>query len=86
MNTKADRILIHEQGDRPPLLEDPHRCAYQERLGGRHATIQDYEFRVIILFFSVLPFVLLDILIRRPKAARTRIGCIHDIHVFFFML
>ena len=52
MNTKADRILIHEQGVRPPLLEDPHRCAYQERLGGRHATIQDYEFCVIILFFS----------------------------------
>jgi hypothetical protein len=23
MNTKADRILIHKQGDRPPLLEDP---------------------------------------------------------------
>ena len=44
-----------------PLLEDPHRCAHQERLGGRHATIQDYEFCVIILFFSVLPFVLLDI-------------------------
>jgi hypothetical protein len=46
-----------------PLLEDPHRCAYQERLGGRHATTQDYEFRVIILycFFPVLPFVLLDI-------------------------
>ena len=62
MNTKADRILIHEQGVRPPLLEDPHRCAYQERLGGRHATIQDYEFCVIILFFfPVLPFVLFDI-------------------------
>ena len=44
-----------------PLLEDPHRCASQERLGGRHAIIQDYEFRVIILFFSVLPFVLFDI-------------------------
>ena len=61
MNTKADRILIPEQGVRPPLLEDPHRCAYQERLGGRHATIQDYEFCVIILFFPVLPFVLFDI-------------------------
>ena len=44
-----------------PLLEDPHRCAYQERLGGRQATVQDYEFRVIILIFSVLPFVLSDI-------------------------
>ena len=45
---------------RPPARywRTPHRCAYQERLGGRHATIQDYEFRVIILFFSVLPFVL----------------------------
>jgi len=48
---------------RPPARywRTPHRCAYQERLGGRHATIQDYEFRVIILFFSVLPFMLFDI-------------------------
>jgi hypothetical protein len=23
MNTKADRNLIHEQDDRPPLLENP---------------------------------------------------------------
>jgi len=44
-----------------PLLEDPPRCAHQKRQGGRHATIQDYEFRVIILFFSVLPFMLFDI-------------------------
>ena len=58
---KADRIITHEHGVRPPLLEDPHRCAYQERLGGRHANLQDYEFCVIILFFPVLPFVLLDI-------------------------
>ena len=38
---------------RPPARcwRTPHRCAYQERLGGRHATIQDYEFRVIICFF-----------------------------------
>ena len=57
---------------RPPARcwRTPHRCAYQERLGGRHATIQDYEFRVIILFFSVLPFVLLDI--RYPKTHKPR--------------
>ena len=58
---KADRIITHEHGVRPPLLEDPHRCAYQERLGGRHANLQDYDFCVIILFFPVLQFVLLDI-------------------------
>ena len=52
----------HEQGDRMPAAGGPpHRRAYQERLGGRHATLQDYEFRVIILFFSVLPFMLFDI-------------------------
>ena len=54
-------LSMNKATARPLLLEDPHRCAYQERLGGRHATIQDYEFRVIILFFSVLPFVLFDI-------------------------
>ena len=43
-----------------PLLEDPRRCAHQERLGGRHAnhprlwTSSCYY----IVFFSVLPFVL----------------------------
>ena len=58
---KADRIITHEHGVRPPLLEDPHRCAYQERLGGRHANLQDYDFCVIILFSPVLQFVLLDI-------------------------
>jgi hypothetical protein len=39
---------------RPPARywRTPYRCAYRrERLGGRHTTIQDYEFRVIILFF-----------------------------------
>ena len=38
---------------RPPAAAGgpPHRCADQVRLGGRHATIQDYEFRVIILLF-----------------------------------
>jgi hypothetical protein len=61
MNIKAYRNLTQNKATACPLLEDPHRCAYQERLGGRHATLQDYEFRVIILFFSVLPFVLFDI-------------------------
>ena len=57
---------------RPPARcwRTPHRCAHQKRLGGRHATIQDYEFRVIILFFSVLPFVLLDI--HYPKTHKPR--------------
>ena len=61
--TNMNNALGHEQGDRPPATggPPPHRCAYRVRLGGRHATIQDYEFRVIILFFSGLPFVLLDI-------------------------
>ena len=38
---------------RPPARywRTPHRCAYRQRLGGRHTTIQDYEFRVIILVF-----------------------------------
>ena len=58
---KPIAFLSMNKATNRPLLEDPHRCAHQERLGGRHATIQDYEFCVIILFFSVLPFVLLDI-------------------------
>jgi hypothetical protein len=38
---------------RPPARcwRTPPRCAHQERQGGRHATIQDYVFCVIILFF-----------------------------------
>ena len=83
MNTKADRILIHEPGDRPPLLEDPHRCAYQERLGGRHATIQDYEFCVIILFFSVLPFVLFDIRLSEDPKPRGRASDVSTISTCF---
>jgi hypothetical protein len=61
MNTKADRILIHEQGDRPPAAGGPPPMRIPGVAGGRHATIQDYEFRVIILFFLFLPFVLFDI-------------------------
>ena len=54
---------------RPPARywRTPHRCAYQERLGGRHATIQDYEFRVIILFFFCFAiYVIRYQPIRRP--------------------
>ena len=61
LNTKPIALLSMNKATARPLLEDPRRCAYQERLGGRHATIQDYEFCVIILVFSVLPFVLFDI-------------------------
>jgi hypothetical protein len=60
MNTKPIALLPMKR--RPPAAAgEPHRCAYQERLGGRHANLQDYEFCVIILFFPVLPFVLIDI-------------------------
>ena len=54
---------------RPPARcwRTPHRCAYQERLGGRHATIQDYEFSVIILFFFLFCHLCYSIsAIRRP--------------------
>ena len=57
----------HEQGDRMPAAGGPpHRRAYQERLGGRHATIQDYEFRVIILVF----FCFAIYVIRYPPTRR----------------
>ena len=61
MNTKAYRNLTQNKATACPLLEDPHRCAYQERLGGHHATFQDYEFRVIVLFFFCFAIVLFDI-------------------------
>ena len=59
-------ILSMNKATARPLLEDPHRCAYQERLGGRHATIQDYEFCVIILFF----FCFAICVIRYPTTRR----------------
>ena len=34
---KAYRVIIHEQGIRSPVAGGPHRCAYQERLGGHQA-------------------------------------------------
>ena len=61
-------ILSMNKTTAHPLLEDPHRCASQERLGGRHAIIQDYEFRVIILcsFYCFAICVTRYLPLRRP--------------------
>ena len=77
----------HEPGDRMPAAgAPPHRRAYQERLGGRHATIQDYEFRVIILSYSVLPFVLLDIRLPEAHKPQGRASDVSTISTCFFSL
>ena len=78
-------VIIYEQGDRLPAAggPPPMRIPGAARRTPNQLT-KTMHFVLLYCFLLFLPFVLFDIrLSEDPQAARTRIGCIHDIHVFF---
>ena len=70
-----------------PLLEDPRRCAHQERLGGRQANCPRLWILCYYCVFSVLSFVLSISASPKTHKPRGRASDVSTISTcFFFML